>query len=88
MTSFKFCKQGQEEGIIEVTNFGVSIQDHAELCDLLDEVGSDFKRVGFEKRGEETHYIFKATMPTHKMLEVLIRLRLHLEDMGYQIVAY
>ncbi len=88
MTSFKFFKRGREEGIIEVTNFGVSIQDHEELCDLLDNIGSDFRRVGFEKQGDGTNFIFKTTAPTERMVDVLIRLRPYLEDLGYEMAIY
>ncbi len=88
MTSFTVYKEGREEGTIEVTNLGVSIQNHEEFRDLLEEIGSEFQMVAAEKEEENTKYIFKATLPTRQMIEVLTRLKLCLEDAGYKLGTY
>ena len=88
MTSFTVYKEGKEEGTIEVTNIGVSIQNRESFRDLLEEIGSDFQMVAAEKQDEDTNYIFKATLPTRQMIEVLTRLKLCLEDAGYEIDTY
>ena len=88
MTSFTVFKEGKEEGTIEVTNIGVSIQNHEGFRNLMKEIGPDFQMVAAEKEDGDTDYIFKATLPTIQMIEVLSRLKPFFEDAGYEIDTY
>lgn len=87
MTEFKLSKNGQLVGFIDITNKGFSVTGQEELIDLLSDDGVDFRCTESDREDDETTYFFRATMPTGTMVQVLIRLKPILTEMGYEMIA-